>query len=46
MEFDRTCAKCRKHMEATSIAGNIPDFGDVCNNCWKIYNGGLDGKYV
>ena len=37
MELDRTCAKCRNHMESTSIAGTIPDLGSVCSKCWKIY---------
>ena len=43
MEFDRTCAKCRKHMEPTSIAGNIPTLGDVCDNCWKRYQESTSG---
>ena len=37
MEIDRTCGKCWKHMEPTSIAGTIPNLGNVCGKCWKEY---------
>lgn len=38
MESDRTCAKCRKHMEPASISGTIPNLGNVCGKCWKEYD--------